>query len=183
MFPQEISTISYKHKAQFIQFFSGTFELPMTQDYLNGFKGKKLTLCSDSCFFMLPYDIIKKKLKILLEIPNIGFQYPIQIKPLVEDKEILELFSKLNFCKMYRNKFQNNYGNSVEKLKEIIDALSQINSNQYFKPFKIQSITKAHQTNLDARTDLWRDFEVLTYAKQKQVRINMTCPRVKNSYY
>ena len=183
LFPEKVAGMRRYEKVQYLQFTNNGKLLPVVQDAKNSFTGKKINMVVDPNLWDLDYSIIKEVLTRLQKTFQVAFKFPIKIKPLIEDEEIQKLFLSLRFDGIYREKFQNNYGNSVANIQKIIDFLSIFEGYKRFKPFKIQSITKPHSNNLEAREDLFRDFKIMDYAKQKKVRINMTIPRYPNTEF
>lgn len=183
LFNKKITTFSKWERTEFIRFFNGFYEIPIQQDESNAFDKTKIRLVVDEFLWDVPPQALIAKLKILQTKKNVAFKYPIKIKTLLENTEVLENFKKIHFAKGYKNKLINNYGESIEKCKEIIDFISSFEKIAFFKPVSFRSIRENYQTAESARKDLFRAFEILAYSKQKEVRIIFSCPKTKCSIY
>ena len=166
-------------KVQYIQLMNNKKFIPLSQNYENSFSGKKINIVVDKDIWDLDRISLLEVLDKLKDVKQIAFQWPIKLKPLIENPDIQNKFIELHFDKVFTCSFINNYGNTTEKIKEIIDFLSAFTSYKHFKPIKVQAITKQHKNAKDARNDLFRDLEIINYSKLKEVKINMTTPKYR----
>ena len=181
---EDISKTTRWERTEFITFYNENFELPLVQNHKNFFNRNNLLMVTDKNFWDFPDDKIIEKLNILLKYKNIIFKHPIKIKPILSNENIQRIFKELPFDKKYKNTFINNYGDNQEDIFKIIDFLADFPKYNYFKPVKIRSFRRETTTLDTAREEFFRSLKILSYSKQKKVRINLTCSKYKtNSYW
>ena len=176
LFNDNILKMTTKEKSQYVEVTHGFGVLKKRQKYENNFKGKKNTIVTDKNLWDLSDEVILEALNFLKDVPRLCFKEPIKIRTVLTNENIKKAFLALNFSKILPNHFINNFGNSTEDIKLIINFLAKLNAYKSFKPFKVQSVIGPNLNIELSRKCLFRDLEIMDYAKQKMVRINMTCP-------
>lgn len=183
LFNSDILNLSPLEKSQYVEITHGFGLLETRQDFTNNFRGKKNTIVTDKNLWDLNDDVVLQALEILRKIPNIAFREPIKIKRILDNKKIEQSFLSLNFSKIIKSRFVNNFGNTTEDIKQIINFLSSFIAYKNFKPLRIQSLVAPNLDQNLSRECLFRDLEIMDCAKQKQIRINITCPAAAQSDY
>lgn len=183
LFIDDITNTKRWERTEFITFYNENYELPLVQDHKNFFKNKNILMVTDKNFWDFQEEKIIEKLNILLKYKNIVFKYPIKLKPILTSDSIREIFNKISFDKKYKNTFVNNYGDDEKDIIQIIDFLSEFPKRKYFKPIKVRSFREETTTLDTAREEFFRSLKIVSYSKQKEVRINLTCSKYKTNVY
>ena len=167
-------------RASFVQFFNGKKYLKNRQSWqkVDGL----YNFVVDEQFWYAPDDIILKCLKELKRERNIIFMKPIRLKRLLDDK-IFNAFVQLKLAKSAKILYNNNIGEDFESVKLAIKVIKKLkNYHPYLNvgsiPVKI--ITKDHW--IDSKNifdDFVRCLQIMHYAQQEEIRINMKYPRLR----
>jgi hypothetical protein len=178
LYPEQEKNAYYN--ANIAQFYHNGNLLKIKQPFQNTKSHHKKTLVIDKIFWDSTDENIKSCLLELREYKNIAFLYPIKLKKLIKNKEIFDLFLKLDFSKGTLFKFQNNYGSSFEEaldLFELYKELKEKHEHVDFGKIPFKTVTTEHWGNqTNGLYDLERCLKIINESKFHKIKINLVAP-------
>jgi len=166
--------------AHVVQFLHKGKLLTKKQYYINSAeKHHKKTLVVDDGLWNLKKETILKIFKELKSLKNIAFLKPISLNIILSDQEITEKFLKLRYSAKTFFNFINDYGDSFQKVKDIIDFIKDFRDRHYvkLKGINVKSVTLDHwKERENGIKDLNRVLKIIDYAKKNKVKIQVEAP-------
>lgn len=173
------------YNADIVQFYHKEKRLELKQPFENALKGRKKTLVIDKNFWISDKKNILLCLEELKEYKNIAFLEPIQLKNILEDKDIRKNFLELKFSQGTIFKFQNNYGSEFEdfiNLCDFIKDLKEIAPQVRISAIPFRTILTDHWhddiyiASQNGLQDLERCLKIMDYAKEHRIHIVLVQP-------
>jgi len=135
----------------------------------------KVTVITDELLWKAETHILLDILKELTEYPNLYFETDIDLKVILSHENIRLQFLSLSFSRYVEHTFCNDYGDTWEEAKEIIDFMRELknkNPRVRFRPTVFKTVIYKHWDTLsDGIIDLERCLRIMDYAKQHKVFI------------
>lgn len=176
-------------RADMLQFFNDDGKLlGLTQNAENTRSNKK-TLIVDRAFWKSDDESIIFALNQLIEVWNVAFLEPIWLSKVVRNKNIREVFMKLEFTQGTFFKFKNNLGDTIEDAMEVVDFLSELQEHApttFVGSVNFAPVTTNHYQDKD---NAWYDFErclkIINLGKEHgfELKIQPLENRLKTPYY
>jgi hypothetical protein len=136
----------------------------------------KVTVVTDELLWKVKTNVLAEILDELLAYNNLYFESEIDLKIILTNQNILEKFLALHFSKYVDHQFCNDYGDSIQHAKQIIDFMRELknkNPRVRFRPVVFKTVIYQHWDTLsDGIVDLERCLQIMDYAKEHKVLIH-----------
>jgi len=181
--------LNIKTSANFIQFFYNGKLFKKRQEFHNTISGLNKLVIMDEDFWTSNEEDMIWALTFLQNEKNISFKFPIRLSRLLSSPKAKSLFFKLKFSLGTEIVFKNDFGHTLEDLKEAIDFIGELNKKikRITKTkLRVASITANHYEEPEkAQYDFIRVLKVIDYAKQRNVRLIILAPkkRIHTPFY
>ena len=126
------------YNANIVQFYHNGNRLSLKQPFENAIKYHKKTLVIDKEFWDVSYEDIILCLQELTKYKNIAFLHPINLKKILKNSTVSDLFTKLDYSPGTIFRFRNNYGQDYEDAIVIFELI------QKMKKYNTGEIGRAH---------------------------------------
>lgn len=163
--------------ASLIRFLHKNKKIPMRQNSEATNQGSsKVTIITDELLWKVNTNILTEILTELSRYENLYFETEVDLKVLLSNEDLRQQFLSLSFTRYVDHKFCNDYGNTLEEAKNIIDFVRELknkNPRVRFRPPVFHTVVYKHWDTLsDGIVDLERCLQIMDYAKQQKVLIH-----------
>lgn len=168
------------YNANIVQFYHNGNRLSLKQPFENAIKYHKKTLVIDKEFWDVSYEDIILCLQELTKYKNIAFLHPINLKKILKNSTVSDLFTKLDYSPGTIFRFRNNYGQDYEDaivIFELIQKMKKYNTGVRFSNVPFKAVTTDHWKDKNlALYDLERCLRIADAAKERKVHIRLVSP-------
>lgn len=177
------------YNANVVQFFHNGKRLALKQPFENVTKFHKKTLVVDKDFWSASYEDIILCLQELENYKNVAFLHPIDLKKILKNSIVSDLFSKLKYSPGTIFRFRNNYGQEYDDaivIFELIQKMKESNNGVRFSNIPFKAVTADHWEDRElAMRDLERCLRIADAAKESKIHIRIISPdnRFESPYW
>jgi hypothetical protein len=151
-------------------------KIPYRQNIDNAEKAThRMTIITDETLWEATDSLIIEVLDDLSSYQNLYFEQPILMNKILGNPDITQRFLNLSLSRYIDHKIYNNYGDSLEQAKEVIDFIREVkkhNPRIRIRPPVFKTVIYKHWEDLTSGiVDLERCLQIMDYAKQNKTPI------------